>query len=648
MRDFLVRKIPVHSRRRNRVVNSLFKFNSMSDDDDSCSLASIKVQKRPSTINRVRRNSKGETPLHVACIRNDVKRVCQLLEEGHPVNVADNLNWRPLHEACNYGHLEIVELLLTRQDLEIDAAGGDEKLTPIMDAAFNGHYEIVDLLLRKGACVIKMDKHGDTLLEYLNRRVGAEDDSTEEQRYLAKIIDRVKMNFKNPKRRKPDTIFHSRFEKQKAKKHDNFQVLRSKRLKNNPKISDEEENARTYKETIENLRKSAAKRSRDSSFSSIKNMLISPLVEQGNSEPQKSSLISEKEFEIQDDWLDDDLNLFPKNKKKNSKKSRLFDNDSDEMSNDEEKDIFDRSCSPKQLSRSVIIETDDDDLFDNECELPPLDIKHRKKESYKPNGKVEAEKPRKSEKVYSRVAESFPEIDEITPHIQQPSTSTLPPHGNIVVSPVIKSTKFVVQIDGIKMMVPILEKDLDKTVGFLAQQTTMKYSSNHGKKPIIHLCNADNVELCLEDPMSLFLNEQLVAKIIEWDLVPLDEKYEQTCKKYGGVIYANLKNIMRISVDSGEINLENCGLRGQIATNLFLALQDSYRITLINLRGNRLTVENCAELGKSVYHLNRLKKLILRNCGLTNEHLKYFIDGFKTDISNLTSQSVSRKIFLYG
>jgi NF-kappa-B inhibitor-like protein 2 len=35
-----------------------------------------------------------------------------LLRQGHPVNERDNLNWLPIHEACNYGHVEIVEALI--------------------------------------------------------------------------------------------------------------------------------------------------------------------------------------------------------------------------------------------------------------------------------------------------------------------------------------------------------------------------------------------------------------------------------------------------------------------------------------------------------------------------------------------------------
>lgn len=72
----------------------------------------------------------------------------KLLEEGHPVNERDNLNWLPIHEACNYGHVELVELLIKYGAKVNDHIG---PITPLHDAAQNGHLEVVKLLLKAGA-----------------------------------------------------------------------------------------------------------------------------------------------------------------------------------------------------------------------------------------------------------------------------------------------------------------------------------------------------------------------------------------------------------------------------------------------------------------------------------------------------------------
>lgn len=60
----------------------------------------------------MKKNEKGESPLHVASINGNVALVRQLLHQGHVVNVRDYCGWLPLHEACIYGHLEIVQMLI--------------------------------------------------------------------------------------------------------------------------------------------------------------------------------------------------------------------------------------------------------------------------------------------------------------------------------------------------------------------------------------------------------------------------------------------------------------------------------------------------------------------------------------------------------
>ncbi|KAM6445767.1 LOW QUALITY PROTEIN: tonsoku-like protein [Rhynochetos jubatus] len=64
---------------------------------------SVPGRRRISKWNR--RNERGETPLHRACIEGDLRRVQLYLTQGHPLNPRDYCGWTPLHEACNYGHL---------------------------------------------------------------------------------------------------------------------------------------------------------------------------------------------------------------------------------------------------------------------------------------------------------------------------------------------------------------------------------------------------------------------------------------------------------------------------------------------------------------------------------------------------------------
>lgn len=113
-----------------------------------------------------RRNEKGETVLHRACIEGNFKQVQSLLDQGHPVNVRDYCGWTPLHEACNYGHEEIVGLLLER-GANVNDPGGRacEGVTPLHDTLNCGHFSVARLLIQRGASVTVRNGKGHTPLD---------------------------------------------------------------------------------------------------------------------------------------------------------------------------------------------------------------------------------------------------------------------------------------------------------------------------------------------------------------------------------------------------------------------------------------------------------------------------------------------------
>ncbi|XP_076449384.1 tonsoku-like protein [Babylonia areolata] len=115
-----------------------------------------------------KKNEKGETPLHVACINGNVKRVRTLLAEGHPVNVRDHCGWTPLHEAANHNYPAIVEVLLD-VGADINDRGGAEcnGFTPLIDASACGNLDIVKVLIQRGANVLAKDDKGCTALQAL-------------------------------------------------------------------------------------------------------------------------------------------------------------------------------------------------------------------------------------------------------------------------------------------------------------------------------------------------------------------------------------------------------------------------------------------------------------------------------------------------
>ncbi|XP_038245888.1 ankyrin repeat domain-containing protein 12 isoform X2 [Dermochelys coriacea] len=121
-------------------------------------------KKTPSSSSRQKdkvnkRNERGETPLHMAAIRGDVKQVKELISLGANVNVKDFAGWTPLHEACNVGYYDVAKVLIAA-GADVNTQGLDDD-TPLHDSASSGHRDIVKLLLRHGGNPFQANKHGE-------------------------------------------------------------------------------------------------------------------------------------------------------------------------------------------------------------------------------------------------------------------------------------------------------------------------------------------------------------------------------------------------------------------------------------------------------------------------------------------------------
>lgn len=116
----------------------------------------------------IKRNEKGETQLHVACINGDIGAVERLLSSGHATNVRDHYGWSPLHEAANHGYVDIAELLL-KHGANVNDPGGTscKGVTPLHDAAYCGHFSMMQLLMQHGAAATLKTHDGETVLDCL-------------------------------------------------------------------------------------------------------------------------------------------------------------------------------------------------------------------------------------------------------------------------------------------------------------------------------------------------------------------------------------------------------------------------------------------------------------------------------------------------
>lgn len=116
----------------------------------------------------MKRNHKGETPLHIAAIKGEAEAVTELLDQGADPNLKDNAGWTPLHEACNLGHLTVVQILVSRGALL--NTPGYENDSPLHDAVRNERTAIVRLLLQLGASTNVLNLYGKRPADYAASR----------------------------------------------------------------------------------------------------------------------------------------------------------------------------------------------------------------------------------------------------------------------------------------------------------------------------------------------------------------------------------------------------------------------------------------------------------------------------------------------
>lgn len=107
-----------------------------------------------------KRNKKGETPLHEACVKRNLERVESLLGQGAEPNTQDNNSWTPLHEVAPYPDSILIVKALLENGANPNVPGGDFNSTALHEAAAAGCADICRLLIQKGASKTARDSQG--------------------------------------------------------------------------------------------------------------------------------------------------------------------------------------------------------------------------------------------------------------------------------------------------------------------------------------------------------------------------------------------------------------------------------------------------------------------------------------------------------
>lgn len=96
--------------------------------------------------------------------RNDLAKVKELIEKDlQRVQSKDQQGYSLLNQACNLGHIEIINFLIDK-GANINLSAGRLDLTPLMECARTGNLEVAKLLVEKGADVQIINKMGMSAL----------------------------------------------------------------------------------------------------------------------------------------------------------------------------------------------------------------------------------------------------------------------------------------------------------------------------------------------------------------------------------------------------------------------------------------------------------------------------------------------------
>ncbi|CAG7787116.1 unnamed protein product [Allacma fusca] len=658
-------------------LDNLSSADSETEDEEDPDIKKITGVARKSV--KFRRNEKGETPLHVAAIKGDVKSVRRLLAKGHDVNPRDFSGWIPLHEASNHGHYEIVVELLNHKAFVNDTGGEKcDGMTPLHDAASNGHFACMRALIERGANAIIKDRYGsrpiDVLLAWFHReRTSLTTEQLEDYEEMKETLIEL-MKKAGRKYTKSDEKLALKKANQRETSPE-FGLMKSDRGGDDIPVTifvphpDEFEGkagVNEYNEAMSILRRKDTKsRERPS---------------RRNSSPPKEALLAESQY-VGDDWLVTDESQVPETSN-NKRKRDPFDDlkQADRQIRRKhgkrnavaQMDLLrknDTILSPVRISSvepdldTPEISSSPEEDFRTEDDTPELDspVQHDPEITLVSDDSSEEDVPRPSSSRRSSIGSKQRSLSPVQSTLSRKKQTKLP-FTRIVRSPSPvfievnespsktdasrsqQSSKFIrtmsqeiplrlkIDIMGTKILVPVVQ--LDKTIDWLCQETADRYfkECGSGMKLTVSLMTKDGCKLSGGDTIRVAISEtetELMAKVENSTLIELHARFGNACKKMSIEPDMEAMGAVIRCETSEALILTDIPLRGKISEALFQSLKHHLFLREINLSGSSLHDDGTRKLCAILPTLPKLDKLDLSCNGITHEGLGIFAEVFR-------------------
>ncbi|XP_008200216.1 tonsoku-like protein isoform X2 [Tribolium castaneum] len=567
------------------VVGAEIDLEAITDVSDDSDVDQPTTHRRRSKNFQIKRNLKGETQLHTACIKGQLNVVRHLLDQGHPVNVRDNCGWLPLHEACIHGHLDVVQLLLDKGAAINDRGGTQcEGITPLHDAASNGHLPIVELLLTRGANAVAKTDEGETVLNFLRKwRTGVQLNNDSQVLY-ERLVEQISLALQKSG--------------QAVIVNDDRETQRRSAIVEDSSNPDHRSDMETEAPSTSSLRRSAIIGLEDDDSSSpdrqaddYRNVMESLRRKNVKSPPKASSSVVKRpallfDDDIVDDWLDDDLGQRSKKRK---------------------------TASPVKSAPS------------QNCQY------------YQPPSRSPAKRPKQAKLTHFGHTRTLVEADSTSsPKAPEPAPKLPRPRSfDLGTDPTLSVD---VRIEKKLYRVPVLLSQVaTHTIKWLADEAAARYAKKQYIVPTLELETKNGAVLADDDPISLLFPmggtqaEEVEARIVKSNLPPLIDRYKEACQDMGAVPRDSIGQVLQEF--SVGLDLANRGFKGAVLAPLVKVLNRQSNLLELDLSGNFLTNECFDLLAKSLACLESLYKLNLNCTSLTSGHVQAIVANLNPDVS---------------
>lgn len=587
----------------------------ITDDEDNDEVLLVGRRRARGGTKKFKPNEVGDTPLHEACIKGDLRRVVSLLEQGHEINPCDNAGWIPLHEACNHGHGEIVDVLL-ENGADVNNRGL-KGTTPLHDAATNGHYDIMRSLIRHGANVIALTDTGETVLSCLKdykKRNYSKMSNSEMSDYrtmeneLMNLMDRSGFNLMSEKKEKAAAGAASRNVSSTSRYRSQTIGLRNEPSSSRP--AEPQESASEYRNVIRDLKRR--------NLPDARKDLVQDADLPANIDTSLSTSAPTKE------WLIDDVSRQHRTLVRRSNRlEELMLLESDSESEEEQIESNTQRVAESESDKEIVTVSSGSDEVNRKSVADELD----------------------DEPIIE--SENMSQLDQA----ESPSGSLLNDQvSNHCSNLVTRDDPVRVTIEDKKLVIPL--RDQRVTIKELKEIIADRYALIAKGKPRVELSLAcDSSCLLFDDDLCHYvITGPVLAKVESWILKPMKEAYLDACKELAveshGSIEHELANIERIGnkLDLSHIRVPNSQVKAMLSA---LALRD---FTCASLNGTAIFFANAQRAESSletVFSWRKLSRLELKCVGLGRREFEIICAGKYGKLAGLESLNLGYNLILF-